>query len=467
MKKIMTFLFTLALWNSFGQCVEVYPPGGCTFIRYPNGDFKASGYNNGAFGNGTTANSNVFVDIGNHADWTDKISWGDHTLAIKTDGSLWGWGSNTYGQLADPNTSNVNRITSTQIGTDTDWAVTSGRYESTLALKSNGTLWSCGRNNYGQLGLGNNTNTTSLTQVGTDNDWAKIETSYAVSFAIKTNGTLWMWGMTANGLAGDGTAVFDPSHRTSPQQVGTDSDWLQVKIPGDGVIALKSNGTIWAWGGNAYGTLGDGTTNPSLFPKKMGTDNDWVAISALSICFGLKSNGTLWSWSRDYYGSSGQGFLFQNTYILSPIQIGTDTDWISIKNLNSVAAQKQNGNYFVWGINNFGQFGDGTTNNRYEPELLTVACLLNTKTENNDLQELTAFPNPTSNFVNLKYVLRESGVVTIQIFNYLGQIVSTQSEDKVTGSQQQQLDLTLFNAGIYIVTLKINSGQQTLKIIKN
>ena len=463
MKKLFTLAILITFGTVLGQCVEVFPAGNATFIKYPNGDFWATGQNNGAFGNGTTASSLVFVPLGNDNDWR-KIVSKSHNLLIKTNGTLWGWGNNDYGELGNSDTSYKN--SPILMSADTDWIDIKTGLNHSLALKSNGTIWSCGRNNFGQLGLGNIVNNPTLTQVGIDTDWAKIETYGNMSFAIKNNGTLWMWGYTYNGQAGNGSVtVFDPALRTTPQQIGNDNDWNEVRANPEAVVALKNNGTLWAWGGNLQGSLGDGTTNSCFFPRQLGSANDWTAIEGLSNFTALKNDGSLWVWGINNFGFAGLGNN-NLTFIFTPTHVGSAGNCIRIeKNFWNTAVLHQDGKYYIWGSNQQGQIGNGTTTNVYTPTLLTVACNLDLEKNNKNLSTITTTPNPTDGIVNIDLTNNAVQTASIKIFNSLGQEINVQ--DKIPFiNNKTTIDLTNHSSGIYFLKISTDTQQQTIKIIK-
>jgi alpha-tubulin suppressor-like RCC1 family protein len=126
-------------------------------------------------------------------------------MAIKTNGTLWAWGSNSLGQLGDGTTTNKN--IPTQIGTATDWKIVAGGLDHSLAIKNNGTLWAWGNNSSGQLGNGSTTRSTIPIQIGTATDWKMIVGGTNFSIALKNNGTLWAWGLNNMGQLGDGTTI--------------------------------------------------------------------------------------------------------------------------------------------------------------------------------------------------------------------------------------------------------------------
>ncbi|HSH66020.1 MAG TPA: hypothetical protein VLB84_09530 [Bacteroidia bacterium] len=129
---------------------------------------------------------------------------------------------------------------------------------------------------------------------------------------------------------------------------------------------LKSDGTLWAWGDNSKGQLGNGTANNSNVPLKIGNDNNWIAVNAGEYqSFALKSDGTLWVWGLNDQGQLGDGTLVSRN---RPVKLGSDNDWLSISTRETHAmALKADGSLWAWGVNDSGQLGYGTTVNRQSP----------------------------------------------------------------------------------------------------
>lgn len=282
--------------------------------------------------------------IGSQTDWSTLRTGYQHVLALKTGGAIWSWGNNTYGQVGD-NTA-VNRSSPVQIGALTTWTkIASGDYHS-LAVKSDGTMWSWGYNGYGQLGHGNTTNRSSPVQVGALTTWANVFASGNRSFGIKTDGTLWSWGQNFIGyyefnFGVAGLGVGDSTSRNSPVQVGTATDWSNVVIGGDAwgaMKAIKSDGTLWAWGANYHvnNMLEPSPTNNFSF-NLVSADN-WTSARAVkaiqtynsrgSGVLARRSDGTLWRW-----GGSGTAFgAGEYTddpvhWRSSPVQVTTGSKW--------------------------------------------------------------------------------------------------------------------------------------------
>lgn len=267
---------------------------------------------------------------------------GEHLLAQKTDGTLWAWGKNTYGELGDGTTNfSYNPV---EVGTDNDWQSVSLGEEFSVAVKSNGTLWAWGLNYYGELGDGTTVAKHVPTQIGAASDWQSVAAGVSHVLAIKTDGTLWAWGYNRFGMLGEGTQTDE----LAPVQIGTSTDWKFISASNFHSLAIKTDGTLWAWGMNIYGQIGDGTSIEKDSPVQIGTDVNWESVSAgLYYSLGLKKDSTIWSWGSNYGGELGLG---SHTVPYAPTQIGTDADWISISAGNEYSVGlKRDSTLWQWG----------------------------------------------------------------------------------------------------------------------
>lgn len=268
----------------------------------------------------------------------------------KPNGELWGWGSNQYNQLAqDAATSQV--WTPVRVSELTTWSYLAAGEKSIYAIKNDGTLWVCGYNNKGQLGLGDTTDRTELTQVGSGTTWAKVWSNYWSVFALKSDDTLWVWGFNNRGQLG----LNDKTDRTSPTQLGALTTWSEIACFNESVLALKTDGTLWGWGRNYGGELGLGDRVERLVPTQVGALTTWskIAIGDYRNSLALKTDGTLWAWGDNLYGCCGQGddgAGVQYNYIV-PTQIGVLTTWVSIavSGTAGCAAIKTDGTLWTWG----------------------------------------------------------------------------------------------------------------------
>ncbi len=189
--------------------------------------------------------------------------------------------------------------------------------------------------------------------------WKSVAAGFYHSVGIKQDGTLWAWGDNSKGQLGDGTTA----NKTSPVKIGTDT-WLSIAAGPLLTLAIKQDGTLWAWGDNLYGQLGDGTSNRKNSPVKIGNDT-WLSIATgYYHSLGIKQDGTLWAWGLNLDGQLGDG---TTDYRTSPVKISTDT-WRSVTaGGNHSLGVKQEGTLWGWGDNVHGQLGDGTPAKKTSP----------------------------------------------------------------------------------------------------
>jgi hypothetical protein len=203
--------------------------------------------------------------LGNDDDWVAIATGRDHSIAMKSNGTIWTWGSNIDGQLGLGD--NTDRLSPVQVGTATDWSyIGAGAFHS-FAIKTDGTLRAWGWNAFGQLGIafGDTTSRNSPAPVGIDTDWDTVTGGFGHSIALKTDGSLRTWGLNEVGQLGRTSSeiCLDLPCSTSPGQVGTDTDWIAISRGRDHSVALKfevTEYTLWTWGYNESGQLGDCTT---------------------------------------------------------------------------------------------------------------------------------------------------------------------------------------------------------------
>ena len=326
----------------------------------------------------------VPTQLGSLDDWSFPAK-GDGTGAfVKSDGTLWAWGDNRSGQLGDGTV--VVRSSPVQIGSLTDWffarccGVAPNGF--TIAVKTDGTLWAWGSGSYGQLGQGDVLSYSSPVQVGSLTDWKgnsteDLEAGVPLKLwagnkgwgAIKDDGTLWTCG--DHYTLGDSVGWISKS---SPIQVGSLTDWESLGGGSQHILATRTNGTLWAWGQGGYGRLGLNGANPPHFhvssPTQVGSLTTWSnASGGQESSHAIKDDGTLWGWGRAANGQVGNN---QSAIVYSsPIQIGSLTDWSISTDGNgageSCYALKTDGTLWAWGNNGIGQLGLGDTTTRSSP----------------------------------------------------------------------------------------------------
>ncbi len=329
---VVSMLFGVVT-NSFGQLsFEYWMWGYNTFRPSPTHVFVNSKYKAISAGtdsetiaaireNGTLSLGRDDNTMGTDTDWKSVATGYLYGIALKENGTLWTWGLNNYGQLGDG--TYIDKSEAQQIGTDADWKTIASGYAVTLVIKNDGSLWACGLNDDGQLGIGANTpqNANILRQIGTDHDWDQISAGQKHALALKKNGTLWTWGDNEYGQLGIGSTL----DKYSPQQVGTGL-WRSISAGWLHTLAIKQDGSLWAWGYGRYGQIGDGSTWQNTYaPVKIGSDQDWKNISAGTVSsMAIKANGTLWGWGENKENVLGLTGIQQ---VSIPIQVGTETNW--------------------------------------------------------------------------------------------------------------------------------------------
>ncbi|MBI4733792.1 MAG: RCC1 repeat-containing protein, partial [Rubrobacteridae bacterium] len=267
----------------------------------------AWGYNNcGQLGDGTTTNRTSPVQITELTDIVAISGGVEHTLALKTDCTVWAWGRNDQGQLGDGTT--TNRMIPIQVPGLTGAIEISAGMSDSIALRLDGTVWAWGYNNCGQLGDGTTINKTSPVQVPGLTDVVNISAAGGMhTLALKSDGTVWAWGHNNYGQLGDGTTI----NKTSPVQVPGLTDVANVSGGILHSIVFKSDGTVWTWGCNIFGQIGDGTTIQRLSPVETGINLASIISTSAGLWYSsaLKSDGTVWAWGHNYNGELGDGTI--------------------------------------------------------------------------------------------------------------------------------------------------------------
>ena len=350
--------------SSHGTSIEEH----ALLIR-TNGTLWAIGKNQfGQLGDGTLVDKTLPVQIGTTTDWTFVCAGLYASFALKSNSSLWVWGMNQHTQFGN----NKNKNVFQPVLSPSSWKSASTPISSfgghTLAIATNGTLWSWGQNNDGQLGIGTTyTHKVLPVQIGTSTDWKQVTNGNFASLAIKENGTLWAWGRNTYGVLGTGTGS---SNILTPFQVGTVSTWKQVSAGNEHVLAIRQNGTLWAWGRNNQSQLGNGSTVDQATPIQVGVDTTWVWVAAgLQYSTALKADGTLWTWGNNSYGQLGRGGVANVPGIVT-----STIPWKTIEAGGyHVVGIKQDSTLWAWGRNDYGQLGNNTSTNSSSPLLINAS----------------------------------------------------------------------------------------------
>lgn len=281
----------------------------------------------------------------------------NHSLAVRNDGTVWAWGYNNCGQLGDGTTFNGTSPVQVQ-GLTGIIAIAAGR-EHSLVVKNDGTVWAWGSNEDGQLGDGTYSSPTGAVQVKGLNNVTAVAAGNSHSLALKSDGTVWAWGYNYRSQLGDGTTS---TSATAVQAQGL-SNISSIAARSDHNIAVKNDGTVWTWGDNSYGQLGDGTYNYRSTPVQvLGADGTGFLTGVSTVSTGggydvaVKNDGTVWAWGSNRYDQLGYG-----TPGAVQVQVLDNVTAIAAGYYHSLAL-KSDGTVWAWGYNGYGQLGDGTTN---------------------------------------------------------------------------------------------------------
>lgn len=326
--------------SAFAQQNTPVSIGSLTNWKQMGGDFRTThgiksdgtlwgwGENSGGqVGDNTTVLKSSPVQIAGGGVWSFVSHGGrNHSVALRTDGTLWGWGQNGAGQFGDGTI--TTRSAPVQIGQLTTWIQADAGGGHSAMINLTGQLWVCGYNNSGQLGDGTGGGTngwkSSPVQVGSLTNWKQVSCGYRFTAAVKTDGTLWTWGANDYGQLGNNGSGTGANYRSSPVQVAG-TNWKYVSAGWYQVLALKNDGSLWGWGKNDQGALGDGTLTNRSSPVQIGSLTNWKQISCgYQHAVATKPDGTLWAWGRNAVGQVGNPV---QSFYSSPIQIGTLTNW--------------------------------------------------------------------------------------------------------------------------------------------
>ncbi len=329
--------------------------------------------------------------IGGSATWKAVAAGGSHTLAIKSDGTLWAWGLCVNGQLGlGVNGASCFRTVPTKVGTATDWQVIAAGDKHSLGIQGGTKVMAWGQNSSGQLGVAGGTGTTcpantqdqtapvqvrcfyangtttsptiTLPTTPTAVTWRTVAAGANHSLALRSDGLLYSWGSDSTGQLGQ-LSTLNAGLPTGVYQFAGFSYVIAVSAGAGHTLAIEQGGNIFSWGDNTNGQLGRLLVSPntsSSIPDVV-TGGPWIAIAAggshsLAI---RQSDLTLWAWGRNNYGQLGDG---STTDAAAPVQVGGTTRFnkVSAGQDHSVAIDT-NGNLWVWGRNDSGQLGTGTT----------------------------------------------------------------------------------------------------------
>jgi alpha-tubulin suppressor-like RCC1 family protein len=280
-------------------------------------------------------------------------------------GGLFCWGDNTYGQLGTGD--QASRDLPVRVGQDSDWAQVQAGYQSTCALKADGSVWCWGGNGEGQLGLG-------LPDAGLQLTPAQVSLGFAAQAialhfehvcVLTSDGSLWCWGFNFEGQLGLNDN-YPGQNKPLPVAVAVGTHWRAVDTGQGHTCGIQTDGSLWCWGRNSVGQLAQGTGAPIQIrvPTRVGTGMDWSLVRATqNASCALAQDGTLWWWGDVYDAPIGQHELD----VATPVDAGTWVD-VSVEPFD-ICGLKADATLWCWGRNNEGELGTGDQVDRYTPVL--------------------------------------------------------------------------------------------------
>ncbi|WP_396150045.1 T9SS type A sorting domain-containing protein [Flavobacterium sp.] len=460
MKRKLLYLFLFVYSFSQAQCFGSLRYPGYTVL--PDGTLWYWGYAGFYTGFGFPVGSPLvfmpFNQIGTDSDWSQKYSAIGHQLFIKTNGELWAWGFGTNGQIGNGTIGSQNFYTSPILVSTEHWIEVAGYQAHSLGIKADGTLWAWGRNDVHQLGLNSTAGHILVpTQVGVDSNWSKIFCSSSASLAIKTDGTLWAWGRAA------WYSFAINSNGALPQQVGTDTDWIDVFAENGPYFAIKSNGTLWTWGPNPnslytgfYGNGFPDTNDYEHGPVQVGTDSDWIKVrSTERDIIGLKLDGTVWLWGQNFSGLLGLGLSGSQ---FTPQQLGSQTNWVDIGMRGLFYAYNSDGQLYNWGTTI--DYDTYQTVYITSPTPYGEPCLLSIKEDSKS--DLLIYPNPVVDQLTISLQNTTTEVNKLFIYNSLGQLVL---ENQFT-QNEISIPVSHLANGVYFLRVDHGDGVEQVKFVK-
>lgn len=466
---ITALSFMLNCQQLFAQ--KIAAGGWHSLVICADSTVKAFGENaTGQLGDGGNTDQSTPVAVSGLTSVVAVSAGGDqleaHSVALKSDGTVWAWGSNLYGGLG--NASLINTTAPVQaIALSDVIAIAAGGWH-TVALKSDSTVWTWGWNIDGQLGDGTTTDRTIAGKINGLSGVVDVKAGTYHVLALKSDGTVWAWGDNVSGQIGDGTTA----DQLTPVQVSGLTDVVKIATGRFFSLAVKSDGTVWTWGENLYGQLGDGTTTDRSTPVQVTglAGSVTVATCGAFECHVTLSDSTVWAWGRNTYGNIGDGTL---THRSTPVQMDGISGVVGLAaGTNFSLAYKADGTFWGCGRNASGQLGDGTFLQRNTLTQSTLVCpIIQHPTGvstlgDDDFAAITAFPNPSVNGVfgiQLSEVFTQLDGSQLDVYDLIGNKVF---QTVITRKAPIVVDLSAQANGIYFMTISIGSHRISQKLFK-
>lgn len=441
--------------------VEIEAGGEFSIALRSDGSLWAWGANlNGNLGTGDKTGYLYPVQVGTDTDWEHIAAGGYHTLAIKEAGTLWGWGLDQVGSTGTGSGTNF-VLVPTQVGNENDWASISAGYAHSLAIKKDGSLWGFGYNIFGQINESVQQVIPEPVLIDSNHVWIQVEAGGLHSTAVTADGKLYTWGFNGDGELGNGTTV----NSTSPGLIDSAHTYIMVSAGTQATYGLRSDSTLWSWGFNGNNELGiDTTLSKSTLPLQIGDDTDWAWVEAGSV-FGmaLKSDSSLYAWGSNIFGQLGIGNKMNQAI---PVKVDGN-NWNQVALATGVITQQGifgghslglKGNNKVicaTGANYAGQLGDSTTSQRLTFGCDIGAIIPTSTTSLENIYGIKVYPNPAADILKIDPgTLRNYKLV---FYNQMGELL-------IKRENVRHLNVSFYPPGMYFLEIRpIDRGKYKVK----
>ncbi|MFT3794904.1 T9SS type A sorting domain-containing protein [Flavobacterium sp.] len=455
-QKTILILLLLFQCTVHAQCWKSVSPGAdfCIAIKEDGTLWSWGNNNSGQLGLGHFDNKTIPTRVGSETDWETVSSGYGFVLALKTNGTIWVWGRNDFGLGGNPG-SPTNAPS--QVGSDSDWKSIHAGGAHSFAIKNNGTLWGWGRNDFGQLGIGTFGHTNIPTQVGTQTDWETVAAGTFHTLAVKTDQTLWSWGYNFSGQLGQGTAGFGTELNVPTLIAALPANaWRCIAAGGRHSMAITETGSLWIWGNNNNFALGlnDGSFYKSV-PTRLGNTNNWkFAAGGIDHTLAIKEDQTLWGWGENTDGQLGDHSTIDRP---APVQVGGIGNWTLADGGLQHSLFVKDGEIFTSGGNAYGELGIGSLVGHNNPQ--PVDCPQTLGTNSYTQSYFTVYPNPVREILTL-HALEDFKIDQIQIIDVAGKVIL---EPIVT---EKSIDVQPLQSGFYWLMVFAEGKKIPVKFIK-
>jgi len=333
--------------------IRVEARGSFSVGQRTSGHLYAWGLNqNGQLGLGHFVDTSTPQRVGTASNWVEFAVGASHVLAINSAGELWAWGNNSHGEIGNGtdhhavgNPRGTGVASPIRIGTASNWTQVSAGTSVSFAVNEDGAMFSWGRNYFGQLALGHTNGQPGLSglqrfnnpqRVAAAINWDSVSVGNNHGHAITREGRIYSWGSNDNGELGLGLPMVEASRRSSPQRMGTATNWVQVSPNNSSSAAINSAGELWIWGSNRQGQVGVGTSgNDFNTPQRVGTATNWAYVSmGNQHTTAITDEGQLFVWGSNGHGRLGlpdvPAVLGSAGFVTTPTRLGTGSNWLDV-----------------------------------------------------------------------------------------------------------------------------------------